>query len=104
MGDKEKDKSTNEVEISLEKYMALIDKLDEQEDNIKEMQEEAKKARAGLEPPKRKVMDLFLDDNDINEKSIIGFISFFLMTKLLHERGCPSLTQSHRCIFFGLNF
>jgi|TARA_A200000159_G_scaffold35925_2_gene32377 hypothetical protein len=79
MGDKEKDKSTNEVEISLEKYMALIDKLDEQEDNIKEMQEEAKKARAGLEPPKRKVMDLFLDDNDINEKSIIGFISFFLM-------------------------
>jgi len=79
MGDKEKDKSTNEVEISLEKYMALIDKLDEQEDNIKEMQEEAKKARAGLAPPKRKVMDLFLDDNDINEKSIIGFISFFLM-------------------------
>jgi hypothetical protein len=59
--------------------MALIDKLDEQEDNIKEMQEEAKKARAGLAPPKRKVMDLFLDDNDINEKSIIGFISFFLM-------------------------
>ena len=47
MSDKEKDKSTNEVEISLEKYMALIDKLDEQEDNIKEMQEEAKKARAG---------------------------------------------------------
>jgi len=79
MSDKEKDKSTNEVEISLEKYMALIDKLDEQEDNIKEMQEEAKKAHAGLEPPTRKVMDLFLDDNDINEKSIIGFISFFLM-------------------------
>ena len=24
-------------------------------------------------------MDLFLDDNDINEKSIIGFLSFFLM-------------------------
>ena len=23
--------------------------------------------------------DLFLDDNDLNEKSIIGFISFFLM-------------------------
>jgi hypothetical protein len=78
MGDK-KENNTNEVEISLEKYMALIDKLDEQEDNIKEMQEEAKKARAGLAPPKRKVIDLFLDDNDINEKSIIGFISFFLM-------------------------
>ena len=26
------------------------------------------------------MIDLFLDDNDINEKSIIGFISFFLMT------------------------
>ena len=26
------------------------------------------------------MLDLFLDDNDINEKSIIGFISFTLMT------------------------
>ena len=75
-----KDNSRNEVEIDLEKYMALIDKLDEQEDKIKEMQEEAKKARDQLAPPKRKMIDLFLDDNDINEKSIIGFISFTLMT------------------------
>ena len=60
--------------------MKLIDQLDEQEDKIKEMQEEAKKARSQLAPPKRKFMDLFLDDNDINEKSIIGFISFTLMT------------------------
>ena len=72
------DTSRNEVEIDLDKYMSLIDKLDEQEDKIKEMQEEAKKAQ--LAPPKRKMIDLFLDDNDINEKSIIGFISFFLMT------------------------
>jgi hypothetical protein len=72
--------TTNEVEISLDKYMKLIDQLDEQEDKIKEMQEEAKKARSQLAPPKRKFMDLFLDDNDINEKSIIGFISFGLMT------------------------
>ena len=71
--------TTNEVEISLDKYMKLIDQLDEQEDKIKEMQEEAKKARSQLAPPKRKFMDLFLDDNDLNEKSIIGFISFFLM-------------------------
>ena len=78
MGDK-KENNTNEVEISLEKYMALIDKLDEQEDNIKEMQEEAKRARDQLAPPKHKFMDLFLDDNILNEKSIIGFISFFLM-------------------------
>ena len=74
------DKSRNEVEIDLEKYMALIEKLDTAEDTIAEMQEEARKAKAGLAPPKRKFMDLFLDDNDINEKSIIGFISFALMT------------------------
>ena len=74
------DNSRNEVEIDLEKYMSLIKKLDTAEDTIAEMQEEARKAKAGLEPPKRKFMDLFLDDNDINEKSIIGFISFALMT------------------------
>ena len=79
MGDK-KENNTNEVEISLEKYMALIDKLDEQEDNIKEMQEEAKKAREQLAPRKRRFIELFLDDNDLNEKAIIGFISFTLMT------------------------
>ena len=74
------DTSRNEVEIDLDKYMALIDKLDKAEDTIVEMQEEARKAKAQLEPPKRKMIDLFLDDNDINEKSIIGFISFGLMT------------------------
>src|SRR6056300_407035 len=73
------DSSRNEVEIDLDKYMALIDKLDKAEDTIVEMQEEARKVKSQLAPPKRKVMDLFLDDNDINEKSIIGFISFFLM-------------------------
>ena len=74
------DNTRNEVEIDLDKYMALIDKLDKAEDTIVEMQEEARKAKAQLEPPKRKMIDLFLDDNDINEKSIIGFISFGLMT------------------------
>ena len=76
----ETDNSRNEVEIDLDKYMAMIEKLDEQEDKIKEMQEEAKKARNQLAPPKRKFIDLFLDDNDVNEKAIIGFISFGLMT------------------------
>jgi hypothetical protein len=73
------DSSRNEVEIDLDKYMAMIEKLDEQEDAIKEMKEEAIKAKNQLEPPVRKFGDLFLDDNDVNEKSIIGFISFFLM-------------------------
>ena len=73
------DNSRNEVEIDLDKYMAMIEKLDEQEDAIKEMKEEARLAREQLGPRKRKFMDLFLDDNDLNEKSIIGFVSFFLM-------------------------
>jgi len=71
--------SRNEVEIDLDKYMKLIEQLDEQEDKIKEMQAEAAAAKKQLAPPKRKFIDLFLDDNDINEKSIIGFLSFFLM-------------------------
>ena len=44
------------------------------------MKLEAEQARKRLAPPKRKFIDLFLDDNDVNEKAIIGFISFFLMT------------------------
>ena len=72
--------SRNEVQIDLEKYMALVDKLDNAEDTIKELKEEAQRAKNQLAPPKRKFMDLFLDDNDINEKAIIGFISFGLMT------------------------
>ena len=73
------DNSRNEVEIDLDKYMAMIEKLDQQEDQIKEMKEEARLAAERLGPRKRKFIDLFLDDNDVNEKSIIGFISFFLM-------------------------
>lgn len=73
------DNSRNEVEIDLDKYMTLIEKLDQAEDTIKEMQDEAAEAKRRLAPPKRKLIDLFLDDNDINEKSIIGFLSFFLM-------------------------
>ena len=73
------DNSRNEVEIDLDKYMNLIKKLDMAEDTIKEMQAEAAEAKKRLAPPKRKFIDLFLDDNDINEKAIIGFISFFFM-------------------------
>jgi len=72
--------SRNEVQIDLDKYMRLVEKLDNAEDTIKELKDEATRAKNQLEPPKRKFMDLFLDDNDINEKSIIGFISFGLMT------------------------
>ena len=76
----QQDNSRNEVEIDLDKYMALIEKLDDAEDTIKAMQDEAAEAKKRLAPPKRKFIDLFLDHNDLNEKAIIGFISFFLMT------------------------
>ena len=59
--------------------MALIEKLDNAEDTIKDMQAEAAEAKKRLAPPKRKFIDLFLDDNDVNEKAIIGFISFGFM-------------------------
>ena len=74
------DNSRNEVEIDLDKYMSLIEKLDTAEDTIREMQLEAAEAKKRLAPPKRRFNDLFLDDNDVNEKAIIGFISFGLMT------------------------
>ena len=74
-----KDRDRNEVEIDLDKYMDLLDQLDEQEDQIKQLKDDARKLKEGVEPPKRKFIDLFLDSNDLNEKAIIGFISFFLM-------------------------
>jgi hypothetical protein len=83
------DSSRNEVEIDLDKYMALIEKLDNAEDTIKEMKDEAEKAKKQLAPPKRKFIDLFLDDNDVNEKAIIGFISFFM---LIVFAGCDLVT------------
>ena len=83
------DNSRNEVEINLDKYMALIEKLDKSEDMIKEMQVEAAAAKKRLAPPKRKFMDLFLDDNDVNEKAIIGFIAFFM---LIVFAGCDLIT------------
>ena len=60
------DNTRNEVQIDLDKYMRLVEKLDDAEDTIKLLKDEAKAAKAQLEPPKRKFMDLFLDDNDIN--------------------------------------
>ena len=80
MADNNVDNDRNEVEIDLDKYMSLIDKLDQAEDTIKDMQLEAAEAKKRLAPPQRKFMDIFLDDNDVNEKAIIGFISFALMT------------------------
>ena len=58
-------------------------KLDDANDKIKEMEDLTKDLKvAALEAkPKEKFTlgSLFMDDNHINEKSIIGFISFFMM-------------------------
>ena len=83
------DNSRNEVEIDLDKYMSLIEKLDTAEDTIREMQLEAAEAKKRLAPPKRSFIDLFLDDNDVNEKAIIGFIAFFM---LIVFAGCDLIT------------
>ena len=75
----EQTENRNEVNIDLDKYMSLVEKLDDAEDTITALKTEAEAAKKRLAPPKRKFMDLFLDDNDVNEKAIIGFISFFFM-------------------------
>ena len=60
MSEEQRDNSRNEVEIDLDKYMALIEKLDDAEDTIKAMQDEAAEAKKRLAPPKRKFIDLKL--------------------------------------------
>ena len=57
MANIETDNARNEVQIDLDKYMKLVDKLDAAEDLIEKMKED----RARMKPGKRKFMDLFLD-------------------------------------------
>ena len=77
------DTGRNEVEIDLEKYTEMVLKLDEAQDKIREMEKvskELKIATAAAQPVEKfSIGALFRDENDINEKAIIGFISFFLM-------------------------
>ena len=44
-----RDRDRNEVEIDLEKYMALLDQLDDQEDVIKQLKDDARKLKEGVE-------------------------------------------------------
>ena len=71
------------AKVDLEKYTELVLKVEEAEDKIREMEQlttELKKTTALAKPPERFSFGaLFRDDNDINEKSIIGFASFALM-------------------------
>ena len=79
----EKKVSTGNVEIDVAKYTEMVLKLDEAQDKIKEMDKLSKElqiATAAAKPKEKfSIGALFRDENDINEKSIIGFISFFLM-------------------------
>ena len=75
--------SKGEVSVDLDKYTDLIMKLDEANDKIAEMEKlrnELKVATIKAKPPaKISFGALFRDENDINEKSIIGFASFIMM-------------------------
>ena len=70
----------NEVEIDLEKYDTLINNLYKKEKEIAKLKAEAEAQKKSIAPKKkRRILDIFLDDNDVNEKAIIGFISFGFM-------------------------
>ena len=70
----------NEVEIDLEKYDQLINNQHEKEKEIARMKADAEAQKKSIAPKKkRRVLDIFLDDNDVNEKAIVGFISFSMM-------------------------
>jgi len=77
------DTGRNEVEIDLDKYTNLVLKLDEANDKIKEMEKMSKELKIATMAAKPQTKfsfgALFRDENDINEKSIIGFASFLMM-------------------------
>ena len=84
MGDRTTiDTGRNEVDIDLEKYTEMVLKLDDAQDQIRDMEratKELKIATAGAQPREKFSFGaLFRDENDINEKAIIGFASFTLM-------------------------
>ena len=64
--------------LDLDKYTDLLLKLDEANDKIREMEaltQDLRKVSHEVKPKEKfKLSHLFLDDNKINEKSIIGFL------------------------------
>ena len=78
------DDSKNVInKMDLDKYTDLHRKLEEANDKIKETESLTKQLKiiSDEAKPKEKFTfaNLFMDDNKVNEKSIIGFISFALM-------------------------
>jgi len=76
------DTPTGQATVDLEKYTELVLKVDEAQDKIKEMEslsKELKVATAVAKPVQKGFLSIFRDENNINEKSIIGFASFMMM-------------------------
>ena len=76
------DLGVGEAKVDLEKYTELVLKVDEAQDKIKEMEKLSKElaiATKAARPQHKGFWALFRDENDINEKSIIGFASFIMM-------------------------
>jgi len=76
------DLGVGEAKVDLEKYTELVLKVDEAQDKIKEMEKLSKEltiATKAAKPQHKGFWALFRDENDINEKSIIGFASFIMM-------------------------
>ena len=75
--------SRNEVEIDLEKYDKLINNLHDKEKEIARMKADAEAQKKAIGPrKKRRVLDIFLDDNDVNEKAKVGIASFTKMVAI----------------------
>jgi len=76
------DTPVGQATVDLEKYTELVLKVDEAQDKIKEMENLSKELQvvtAAAKPVPKGFWSLFRDENDINEKSIIGFASFIMM-------------------------
>ena len=76
------DLGVGEAKVDLEKYTELVLIVDEAQDKIKEMEKLSKEltiATKAAKPQHKGFWALFRDENDINEKSIIGFASFIMM-------------------------
>ena len=59
-------------------YSRAVAHGDEKE--IARLKADAEAQKKSIAPKKkRRVLDIFLDDNDVNEKAIVGFISFAMM-------------------------
>ena len=70
------DTPVGQATVDLEKYTELVLKVDEAQDKIKEMEALSKELQvvtAAAKPVPKGFWSLFRDENDINEKSIIGW-------------------------------